>query len=220
MEQPIRIGPMTLRYSVVSEMENNVYLLTHTETGAQVLIDAADDAPAILQLLEEGSGDVQGDDGAKLVAIFTTHAHTDHTRALAAIKEATGAMAGAGDADAATVTEATGVPMDFTVAHGDVGNFDGFDLEAISLRGHTPGSTALALEVEGEPVHLFVGDSLFPGGVGKTDGEEDFTSLIEDVEQRLFERFGDDAVVWPGHGKHTTLGDERGSLEEWRQRGW
>lgn len=216
MEQPIRIGPLTLRYAVVSERENNVYLLTHTQTGSQVLIDAANDAQKILALLEAGSGDVLGDPGARLGSIVTTHAHPDHTGALAKVKEITGSRTVCGAADA----DAIPVPMDRLLEHGDVGEFDGFDLEAIHLRGHTPGSIAVMLAVKGEPVHLFVGDSLFPGGVGKTESSEDFTQLIDDVEERLFNRFGDDAVVWPGHGKPTTLGAERGSLGEWRERGW
>lgn len=209
------LGPLTLRTVVVSSMENNVYLLTHTETGAQVLIDAADDAPALLQLIADGAGDVVDADPT-LVAVLTTHSHGDHVRALAQLKEATGAMTICGTADAPDID----VEMDHTVDHGDVGNFAGFDLEAIHLRGHTPGSTAYVLQVDGEPAHLFVGDSLFPGGVGKTTSPEDFTQLMDDVEQRLFARFGDDAVVWRGHGKPTTLGTERPHLEEWRERGW
>jgi len=68
--------------------------------------------------------------------------------------------------------------------------------------------------------HLFTGDSLFPGGVGKTWAPEDFQSLIADVEERLFGVFPDDTWVYPGHGDDTTLGAERPSLPEWRARGW
>ena len=69
-------------------------------------------------------------------------------------------------------------------------------------------------------VQLFTGDSLFPGGVGRTGSAQDFTSLLDDVERELFGRYGDDTVVWPGHGDRTTLGAERGQLDEWRARGW
>ena len=61
----------------------------------------------------------------------------------------------------------------------------------------------------------------FPGGVGNTDRDpERFASLIADVTSRVFDVYGDDTVVHPGHGKPTTLGAERPNLEEWRQRGW
>lgn len=69
-------------------------------------------------------------------------------------------------------------------------------------------------------MHLFTGDSLFPGGVGKTDGEANFVSLLDDVESRIFGRYDDRTVVYPGHGKDTTLGSERPHLPEWRTRGW
>jgi glyoxylase-like metal-dependent hydrolase (beta-lactamase superfamily II) len=60
----------------------------------------------------------------------------------------------------------------------------------------------------------------FPGGPGKTHFEEDFTSLMDDLEQKVFAVFGDETVVHPGHGDDTTLGTERPHLAEWRRRGW
>ena len=63
--------------------------------------------------------------------------------------------------------------------------------------------------------------SLFPGGVGNTHGDKDnFTSLINDVERKLFDRLPDDTWFYPGHGKDSTLGAERPHLSEWRARGW
>ena len=56
-------------------------------------------------------------------------------------------------------------------------------------------------------MHLFTGDSLFPGGPGKTWRAGDFTSLMDDLETKIFGRFDDDTVVHPGHGDDTTLGD-------------
>jgi glyoxylase-like metal-dependent hydrolase (beta-lactamase superfamily II) len=61
----------------------------------------------------------------------------------------------------------------------------------------------------------------FPGGVGNTQKDvARFTSLIDDVEQRLFEVLPDESWIYPGHGKDTTLGAERPHLAEWRARGW
>ncbi|MDN4611723.1 MBL fold metallo-hydrolase [Arthrobacter burdickii] len=205
----------TIRYIQVSEMDNNVYLLTSKSSGAQVLIDAADDAHAILELLADAQEDTDAE--ARVALIVTTHAHWDHVRALAEVKEATGARTAAGADDVADIA----VPTDVPLRHGDVGSFEGFDLEVIHLRGHTPGSVALLYRDPAGPAHLFTGDSLFPGGVGNTQGDpERFASLFEDVSTRIFDYLPDDTVVHPGHGKGTTLGAERGSLEEWKQRGW
>lgn len=63
--------------------------------------------------------------------------------------------------------------------------------------------------------------SLFPGGVGNTWGSaENFATLIDDVENKLFGRFDDDSWVYPRHGKDSVLGVERPHLPEWRARGW
>ncbi|MGZ4438678.1 MAG: MBL fold metallo-hydrolase [Nocardioides sp.] len=190
----------------VSEMSNNVYLLRCRDTDDQVLIDAADDAPRILSMV--------GGDG--LSAVVTTHQHWDHHRALAAVVDATGAetVAGAEDADELPV------PVSHRVGDGDKIAVGSCELEVIHLVGHTPGSIALLYDdPEGTP-HLFTGDSLFPGGVGKTWKPEDFTSLLHDVSTKVFDRLPDETWFYPGHGDDSTLGEQRPHLAEWRERGW
>jgi glyoxylase-like metal-dependent hydrolase (beta-lactamase superfamily II) len=99
--------------------------------------------------------------------------------------------------------------------------FDGFDLEVIHLRRHTPGFVALLYRDPHGPAHLFTGDSLFPGGIGNTGGDANrFGSLYSDVVTRIFDKLPDDILVHPGHRAGTTLGAERGSLAEWKQRDW
>jgi len=190
----------------VSEMANNVYLLRCRDTDDQLLIDAADDAPRILSLV--------GGDG--LSTVVTTHQHWDHHRALAAVVDATGAETVAGTDDADELP----VPVDHRVGDGDRVEVGSCSLEVIHLVGHTPGSIALLYDdPEGTP-HLFTGDSLFPGGVGKTWKPEDFTSLLDDVTRKVFDRLPDETWFYPGHGDDSTLGAQRPHLGEWRERGW
>ncbi|MDQ4500951.1 MBL fold metallo-hydrolase [Sinomonas sp. ASV322] len=206
---------VTVRCVAVGDMDNNVYVITAKESGDQVLIDAADDLPAIRALLAEGAGDASAP--ARLALIATTHQHWDHVRALEGLVAETGAHTAAGRQDVSGIP----VPVDVVLDHGDVGNFQGFDLTAVHLRGHTPGSIAYVLKDDDGPHLIFSGDSLFPGGVGNTQKDPDrFTLLIGDVVERLFDVYPDDAVVHPGHGAPTTLGAERPHLDEWRARGW
>jgi glyoxylase-like metal-dependent hydrolase (beta-lactamase superfamily II) len=209
---------VTIRKVVVSEMANNVYLLTSRLTGAQILIDAADDLPAIIALIDSAKNDAGTPPSVELIA--TTHQHWDHVRALKAAVARTGAPTAAGAEDAAGIMAGTGVATGRLLGHGDVLEVDGIELAAIHLRGHTPGSIAYVLQDGGTTV-IFSGDSLFPGGVGNTEQDPArFTSLLNDVEERLFGHFGDDAVVLPGHGDATTLGAERPAVPQWRERGW
>jgi glyoxylase-like metal-dependent hydrolase (beta-lactamase superfamily II) len=201
---------LTIRKLAVSQMHNNVYLLTCQQTGEQLLVDAADDAPTILALVE-GAGN------GTLETVVTTHQHWDHTRALPDVVEATGARTVAGDDDA----DALPVPVDVRVRHGDQVRVGEVVLAVIHLRGHTPGSIALAFDDPNGPSHIWTGDSLFPGGVGNTSNPgQSFESLIEDVTTRIFDVYGDDTWFYPGHGADSTLGVERPHLQEWRDRGW
>jgi glyoxylase-like metal-dependent hydrolase (beta-lactamase superfamily II) len=151
-----------------------------------------------------------------LARVVTTHAHADHWQALEDVVSATGAqtVAGANDADA------IGFGTDVRVRSGDLVDVGTCSLEVIELVGHTPGSIALLYDDPDGYAHLFTGDSLFPGGPGRTTSPEDFTSLMDDLEEKVFARLADETWVYPGHGKDTTLGAERPRLAEWRARGW
>lgn len=199
----------TLRTASVSEQDNIAYLLTSSATGAQVLVDAADDADALLAMVRSGSAD------ARLDLVVTTHQHWDHHRALPAVVEATGARTAAGADDA----DALPVDPDQRLEHGEKLVVGDLVLDVVHLRGHTPGSVALAWTDGAGTVHLFTGDSLFPGGPGRTTNPDDFTSLMDDLEARVFV-LSDETRVYPGHGATTTLGAERPNLGEWRARGW
>ncbi|WP_028708218.1 MBL fold metallo-hydrolase [Propionicicella superfundia] len=197
---------VTLYKQSVGTMDNNAYLLV--ASSGSLLIDAAA-RPQILRRLVEGR---------HVDAIVTTHRHHDHIGALADLAVATGARlyAGAPDASAirndATTGELTGV------WDGDVIGFGDTQVEVVGLVGHTPGSVALLYR--GDETHLFTGDSLFPGGPGRTRSPRDFASLMGDLETKIFGAFPDETRVHPGHGDDTTLGAERPHLAEWRARGW
>ena len=209
-----RLGCLSVtKIAVDPEMANNCYLLHCDETGEQALIDAADDAPRLLELI--------GDAG--LLTVVTTHRHWDHHRALADVVAATRAAVVAGAPDADAITEQTGVPVSRRLEHGDRVAVGRCDLQVIALAGHTPGSIALLLhdpERIGDRAHLFTGDSLFPGGPGRVTAPGDFDTLMDDLEAKVFGSLPDDTWFYPGHGDDSTLGAERPHLSQWRARRW
>ncbi len=190
----------------VGPMDNNAYLLRCPETGDGLLIDAANEDDRLLELVGT----------TPLRTVVTTHQHPDHWQALADVVSATDARTIAHPLD----SEALPVPVDEAVEHGGRVRVGAVTLEVIHLRGHTPGSIALLHRSSDGSTHLFTGDSLFPGGPGRTWSPEDFVSLVDDLEARLFGVLPDDTWVYPGHGADTTLGAERPALPEWRERGW
>ncbi|MEP6598027.1 MAG: MBL fold metallo-hydrolase [Actinomycetota bacterium] len=203
-----RLPGLVIAKLAVGRMSNNAYLLRCTTTGEGLLIDAADEAPRLAELVRY--------EGPAVSAILTTHRHADHWQALAATAADAEAAVYAGGEDADDLP----VAVDERLHHGDTITVGDLSLEVIALRGHTPGSVAALYRDPGGCAHLFTGDSLFPGGVGRTWAPEDFTSLIDDVEQRIFAVLPDDTWFYPGHGDDSTLGAERPSLPEWRARGY
>jgi glyoxylase-like metal-dependent hydrolase (beta-lactamase superfamily II) len=194
----------------VGPMDNNAYLVTCSATGETLLIDAANDADVLIDLVRNHAPNMS--------LIVTSHQHFDHWQALEALAQATGAPTAAHEIDADPLP----VKPDRLLAGGDTVGIGELTFEVIHLRGHTPGSIALALNgpATGDVTQLFTGDCLFPGGVGKTWQPGDFTQLLEDVTTRVFDVYGDSTVVYPGHGNDTTLGAERPNLADWRERGW
>jgi glyoxylase-like metal-dependent hydrolase (beta-lactamase superfamily II) len=194
---------LTITKASVGPMDNNAYLLG---SGADLLlIDAANDAGRLLSLLAD----------RRLATIVTTHRHGDHWQALADVVKATGA------ASLAHADDAPEIPVVTATLHdGDTVKVGDRTLEVIHIVGHTPGSIVLAYRDPLGTAHLFTGDSLFPGGPGRTTNPRDFASLMGDLEAKIFGRLPDDTWFYPGHGKDSTLGAERPAIPEWRARGW
>lgn len=193
----------------VGDYDNNAYLLRCAATGEVLLVDAAAEPARLLAEL--------GD--SPLVRIVTTHHHPDHTQALAAVVDATAAPVAAHRVDAPALPVAVAEELE----DGDLVAVGRCPLRVIHLEGHTPGGIALLYDAGGalaESPHLFTGDSLFPGGPGRTKRPQDFDHLMDDLERKVFGPLPDATWVYPGHGKDTTLGAERASLPDWRTRGW
>jgi glyoxylase-like metal-dependent hydrolase (beta-lactamase superfamily II) len=202
-------GGLSVTKLAVGPMDNNAYLLRCLRTGEGLLIDAANEAGRVLAVI--------GDTPVR--RIVTTHRHADHWQALAEVQAATGAAVVAHPDDAGELP----VPVTELAEHGGTVQVGDAVLSVIHLRGHTPGSIALGYDAAGQLAgtpHLFTGDSLFPGGPGRTTNPADFTSLMDDLEERVFGPLPDGTWVYPGHGKDTTLGVERPHIPEWRARGW
>ena len=197
---------LTISKLAVGPMDNNAYLLRCRDTGEAVLVDAANEAGRLLDLLGN----------APLATVVTTHRHPDHWQALTEVVRATGARTIAHPLDAGELP----VRVDETVEHGDPVRVGTCTLSVIHLRGHTAGSIALRYDDPDGVTHLFTGDSLFPGGPGRTTNPTDFTSLMDDLEARIFGELPDATWFYPGHGKDSTLGTERPAIPEWRARGW
>ncbi|WP_405970766.1 MBL fold metallo-hydrolase [Streptomyces sp. NBC_00988] len=191
----------------VGPYDNNVYLLECATTGERLLIDAAAEPAAVLGVIGSGG----------LGQVLTTHFHYDHWGALKEVVERTGATTLMHPADAVGVP----VPTDVEVRDGQEVRIGDVSLRAVHLVGHTLGSLALLYAEPGGPHHVWTGDSLFPGGVGNTHKEPAlFEALYRDVVAKLFDVHDDSTAIYPGHGAATTLGAERPSLTQWRERGW
>ena len=213
---PSATSVVSLIKTSVGSMDNSCYLLAMDKDG--VLIDAATDAPFLLDLADAT--------GVRITDVITTHSHYDHVGAFQEIIQHTGARhhASSGDspdlpADADRVVK-DGERLDLASE-----KLAGLHLTGITLHGHTREGLAIAFDPHSSlginaPTHVFSGDCLFPGGVGKTSSPEAFNLLLDDVTQKLFNVYDGSTYIHPGHGDDTTLGAEYPHLAEWRERGW
>ena len=184
-------GDLVITKVAVGPMSNNAYLLRCAITGEQAMIDAAAEPDTLLALV--------GDAG--LARVVTTHRHPDHWQALSAVVDATGAETVASPVDAEEIP----VPTTNPVTDGARVRVGSCELEVIGLVGHTPGSIALAYDDPDGIVHLFTGDSLFPGGVGKTTFPRGL---------RLSHRRRRVQAVRPFRGRHLVLPRPRERLHD------
>ena len=173
----------------MGSVDNNSYILSCQATGDGVIVDA----PAEPEKLLSELGDV------KVKAIIITHRHGDHTASLEEMKSRTGAPVAAHPDDAPALP----VAPNFQLQDGDTYQVGNIQLLAIHTPGHTPGALCL---LAGK--HLFSGDTLFPGGPGRTNSPEAFRQVKDSIARKLLP-LPDETAVYPGHGDDTTLAKSR-----------
>ncbi|MCH2516868.1 MAG: MBL fold metallo-hydrolase [Dehalococcoidia bacterium] len=168
---------------------NNGYIVICPETNEGVIIDT----PAEPEKLLGAIGDVQ------IKSILITHKHQDH---LLGFDEITGAVqvpVGIGTDDADGLPR----PPQLDLKDGMVIKFGNQEMTVLDTPGHTEGATCFLIGK-----HLFSGDTLFPGGPGKTRSPEALQQVIDSITKKLLV-LPDDTAVYPGHGDDTTIGKAR-----------
>jgi glyoxylase-like metal-dependent hydrolase (beta-lactamase superfamily II) len=182
------------------DVDNNVWVVGDDEEC--IVIDAPHDAGAILALVG----------GRRLKAIVCTHAHDDHVRVAPELRERVGAPILLHPADK-PVWELTHPDLlwDVDLADGQRIEVAGTVLEILHTPGHAPGAVCLyAADLR----CVFTGDTLFQGGPGATGRSfSDPDLILESIRARLL-GLPDDTVVHTGHGPDTTIGAERGGLDQ------
>ncbi|HPD17528.1 MAG TPA: MBL fold metallo-hydrolase [Planctomycetota bacterium] len=201
---PLNVGPL----------QACCYLVAPEEWPEAAVIDPGGDADYILEQLRY----------RKLAPrhLLLTHGHIDHIEAVAALQRAfPQAQVAIHAADAAMLRDADaalaswiGLPFqpcepDRLLGDGDTLALGPSLFHVLHTPGHTPGSVCFRLPRAGQPDLLFCGDTLFAGGIGRTDFPGgSYSQLLDSIRDRLF-ALPDDTLVYPGHGEPTTIGEER-----------
>jgi glyoxylase-like metal-dependent hydrolase (beta-lactamase superfamily II) len=176
----VKVGPL-------GPFANNAYVVVDSMTGDSIIVDAPQESEKVFPALE----------GLSVRAIVVTHRHGDHWAGIDAIKAHTGAPVMCHSEDAVNRDVQRALVGEEELEVGSM------RIKVIHTPGHTPGSICLLV---GD--RLISGDTLFPGGPGRTMRPEDLRQEIESIASKLYV-LPDDIVVHPGHGGDTTIGESR-----------
>ena len=187
----LRLGPL-------GPYGNNAYIIADASAKQSLLVDMPAEGEKLLEAL--AGGDVQ--------AIVATHWHPDHWMSYDLVRGATRAPVYVHEAEIKIPPER----IDARVRDGDEIRVGSARVHVIHTPGHTPGSICLRLGKV-----LLTGDTLFPGGPGRTVSPDDLRTVVRSIAEKLLP-MEDDVLVWPGHGDTTTIGRSRAEYELFRVR--
>ena len=180
--QLIKIGP-------VGYNSNNGYVIADTLTNDAIVVDAPEGSDELIAAAK----------GFNVRQIIVTHRHRDHWAGIDELKASIDVPVYCHEAD----REPYAPYVSGVIGHGDEIEVGGLKIQVIHTPGHTPGCICLML---GE--HLVAGDTLFPGGPGRTRTPEDMREELESIQKNLYV-LPESTHVYPGHGGNTTIGESK-----------
>lgn len=167
----------------------NAYIIICLETRGSVLIDAPAEASTIIKRLK----------GTNPKYILLTHSHFDHIGALAELRSKLTVPLAAHAADSSRLPS----PPEVLLDDGNTLSVGKIKLQVLHTPGHTPGSVCFRMSK-----YLISGDTIFPGGPGKTSSPANLSQIIKSITEKIF-KLSDDTQIYPGHGEATTLKREK-----------
>ncbi len=170
---------------VLSPYETNCYIVVCKKTQQSLVVDAPADASKIIETLQD----------TEPRYILLTHDHYDHTGTLASLRLRLKVPLAAHSADSATLK----TPPEISLKDGDTVTLGNLKVTALHTPGHTPGSLCFKIGK-----YLIAGDTIFPGGPGKTWSPDDFRQIVAAIITKIL-TLPDDTAIYPGHGDATTV---------------
>ena len=189
MDIIVDTSDLKIQRLILSRWRVNSYILICSQTGSSALIDVPPEASELVKNLE----------GTQPGYILLTHGHIDHIAGLSGVLNRVKAPLAIHSAD----RDRLPVAPDMILNDNDIIEVGKIKVRVLFTPGHTPGSVCFLI---GE--HLISGDTLFPGGPGRTDSPADFQQILKSLTQKIFV-LPDETRVYPGHGAFTTLKKEK-----------
>jgi len=189
---PVKVGEVNdleIHRLETEPFGTNSYILLCPPAGEAILIDAPGNADLILDRLS----------GYNVKMIVITHGHVDHIMALEEIKNSLQAPLAAHKEDSSSLP----FKPEIYLKDGDQITCGEHQITIMHTPGHTAGSICL---LAGK--YLLAGDTIFPGGPGKTATPADFKTIYRTIQEKILP-LPDDTVILSGHGEPTKLGTER-----------
>ncbi len=198
-EESLRDGRLLLiKLGPLGPVANNAYVIADSVTNDALVVDAPEESEQVVAATK----------GLNVRQIIVTHRHRDHWAGIDSLLRGIDAPVLCHESD----LEPYASYVAGTLAHGDEVEVGGLTLRVLHTPGHTPGCICLWL---GE--HLIAGDTLFPGGPGRTRSNEDLQQELESIKSQLYV-LPESTQVYPGHGANTTIGASKREYEVFASR--
>ena len=189
-----------IEYFVSGFLSNNSYLISSKKSDHATIIDVPENPRDLLSKIRRNKIDKSLNQ--EKINVIITHGHHDHIEGLELLVDRIGKIyitIGLKDARYITNNEnISPIIKDQSIINGDI------KVESLITPGHTEGSICLLFEPNDDSKFLFTGDTLFPGGPGKTSSSINFQSIYNSIKNKIYS-LPEDTKILPGHGKFTDI---------------